>query len=103
VIGTISLRFAWGHRRADVGSVMFRGQRGHGLGQRAGRLLFAYAFERLGLRRIEVIADARNSASIAGSVGVGFTREALLRSYLECDGERRDAVILSLLPGELRR
>jgi RimJ/RimL family protein N-acetyltransferase len=103
VIGTISLRFAWEHRRADVGSVMFRGHRGRGLGQRAGRLLFAHAFDRLGVRRIEVLADARNAASIQGSEGAGFKREALLRSYMERDGERIDMVMLSMLPEDLVR
>jgi RimJ/RimL family protein N-acetyltransferase len=98
VIGAISLRFNWEHRRADVGSAMFRGHRGRGLGQRAGRLLFAYAFETLGLRRIEVLADERNVASIQGSEGAGFRREAVLRSYMHRNGVRVAMVMLSLLP-----
>jgi ribosomal-protein-alanine N-acetyltransferase len=102
VIGSVSLRFVWEHSRANVGHVMFADQRGRGLGQRAGILLYNYAFERLGIRRIEALVDARNALSLRATESAGFRREALLRSYMERDGERIDIVMFAALPGELR-
>ena len=42
-----------------------------------------------------------NDASLALGQRVGFTREGLLRSHSLVRGERKDMVLLSLLPGEL--
>jgi RimJ/RimL family protein N-acetyltransferase len=102
VIGSISLRFEWENRRADAGHVMFAGHRGRGLGQRSGVLFYSYAFEQLGIRRLEAVVDPRNAPSITASERAGFRREAVLRSYAEDGGERADMVMLSALPGELR-
>jgi RimJ/RimL family protein N-acetyltransferase len=102
VIGSIVLRIEPDARRCDLGNVVFQGHRGRGLGARAGRLVAPYAFDRLGLCRIAILADARNAASVRSSVKAGFTREGALRSYMERDGERVDMVVLSRIPRDLR-
>jgi RimJ/RimL family protein N-acetyltransferase len=101
LIGSITLRFDWEPRRADLGNVLFAPHRGRGLGRLAGRLLAPYAFERLGVRRIEILADARNELSVRSSEAAGFKREGILRSYMERDGERIDMVAFSRLPDDV--
>lgn len=41
-------------------------------------------------------------ADVPGKLTCGFAREGLLRSHVPSKGARRDSVIYSLLPGELR-
>jgi RimJ/RimL family protein N-acetyltransferase len=50
------------------------------------------------------MTDPDNLASQGVAEKAGFQREAVLRSNLEYrDGSRRDSVLFSLLPDELRR
>jgi RimJ/RimL family protein N-acetyltransferase len=77
--------------------------RGRGIATRALRLLSRYGLDELCLDRLELTADADNLASLRVAEKVGFKREGVLRSHLLYpDGHRRDSVMLSLLPGELR-
>ena len=52
--------------------------------------------------RVELITDPDNVASQRVAEKVGFGREGVMRAHtLHRDGRRRDAVLFSLLPGEL--
>ncbi len=102
LVGSIGLRvnqFATGH----IGYWCAREARGRGLTPRALRLVARFGLEELGLGRLELITDPDNLASQRVAEKVGFRREAVLRSHLlHPDGRRRDSVMFSLLPGELR-
>ena len=77
--------------------------RGRGITTRAVRLVCRFALDELGLERLELTTDAENYASQRVAEKVGFRREGVLRSHLlHPEGYRRDSVLLSLLPGELR-
>jgi RimJ/RimL family protein N-acetyltransferase len=65
------------------------------------RLVCAYAFEELGVMRVELWIDPQNKPSLGVAEAAGFTREGLLRSYMPIKGERRDMLMYSLLPDEL--
>jgi RimJ/RimL family protein N-acetyltransferase len=70
---------------------------------RAARLICRHAFDDLRLERLQVTADPDNVASQRVAEKLGFRREGVLRSHmLHPDGRRRDSVMFSLLPGELR-
>ena len=56
----------------------------------------------LGLARLELTCGPDNEASQHVAERCGFCREGLLRSHVPFKGTRRDSVIYSLLPGELR-
>ena len=103
VVGSIGMRInenATGH----AGYWCAREARGRGIVPRALALLCRFGFEELGLGRIELITDPDNAGSQRVAEKVGFTREGVLRSHLlHPDGRRRDSVMFSLLPGELRR
>jgi RimJ/RimL family protein N-acetyltransferase len=67
------------------------------------RALCRYGYDELALERLELVTDPDNLASQRVAEKVGFRREGVLRSHLpHPDGRRRDSVMFSLLPGELR-
>jgi RimJ/RimL family protein N-acetyltransferase len=97
-LGSISLpRIAWPDRRAEVGYWLGADARGHGHATRAVRLICDWGFRELGLERITLLAAVANPASQLVAQRAGFTREALLRSYLEGLDGRQDAVCFGLL------
>jgi RimJ/RimL family protein N-acetyltransferase len=89
-------------RRAAVGYWLAAHARGRGVATHATRLLARWAFERLGLQRLELTCAPDNSASQRVAERCGFTREGVLRSHMRFKGGRRDTIVYSLLPGELR-
>ena len=78
-------------------------ERRRGVARRALALLCRYGFEELDVQRIELWIDPANAASLRVAEVAGFHREGLLRSFVPIRGERRDMLLYSLLPGELRR
>jgi ribosomal-protein-alanine N-acetyltransferase len=88
--------------RCSAGYWVAAEARGRGVAARALRLLCAYAFEELGVKRVELWIDPENKPSLGVAEAVGFTREGLLRSFMPIQGQRRDMLMYSLLPGELR-
>jgi len=89
-------------RTGQIGYWIARGARGRGVCTEALRELCRYAFDDLGLERLELMTDPDNAGSQRVADKVGFSREGVLRSHLvHHDGQRRDSVLFSLLPGEL--
>lgn len=87
---------------AAVGYWLAPEARGRGAATYAVRLLARWAFAELGLARLELTCGPDNEASQHVAERCGFSREGLLRSHVPFKGARRDSVIYSLLPGELR-
>lgn len=103
VVGSIGLGVNELSHNGHIGYWCAPQARGRGLTTRALRLLCKHALEDLRLERLELITDPDNHASQRVAEKVGFTREGVLRSHLlHPDGRRRDSVMFSLLPGELR-
>lgn len=88
--------------RAAVGYWLASHARGRGVATRALRLLARWAFEDLAVARLELTCAPDNVASQRVAERCGFVREGVLRSHLRFQGTRRDTVLFSLLPGELR-
>jgi RimJ/RimL family protein N-acetyltransferase len=88
--------------RASVGFWLTADARGRGVATHAVRLLARWAFEELGLARIVVTCGPDNVASQRVAERCGFSREGVLRSHMPFKGGRRDTLVFSLLPGELR-
>jgi len=98
LLGSISLmRFSWQHTRAEVGYWLAQGARGQGHVTRAVRLITAWGFRSLALERIDLMAATGNPASQRVAERCGFTREAVLRSYLRGNEGRQDMVAFGLL------
>jgi RimJ/RimL family protein N-acetyltransferase len=101
LLGSVSLmRLDWEHRRAEVGYWLARDARGQGHATRAVQLICEWGFDALALERIELHAATGNAASQRVAERAGFTREAVLRSYLRATYERQDMVAFGLLRAE---
>jgi RimJ/RimL family protein N-acetyltransferase len=105
LVGTCTLFYLIpAHRRAEIGYALARPRWGSGLGSDAVRTLVGFAFDTLGLHRLEADVDPRNARSLRLLERQGFRREGLLRDRYQVSGEIQDAVLLGLLrPEWIRR
>ena len=88
---TLQLGFTWYGKKFQ----------GSGLNKHCKYLLLRFAFEKLGMERVEFRADNNNKRSIAAMKSIGCTVEGVLRSNVpKHDGPRRDSIILSILKVE---
>lgn len=76
--------------------------RGQGVMTEAARMVCRFGFEVLGLERIEWWAAVGNHASWRVAEKIGFRREGTCRARLLHRGDRLDAWVGGLLPGDLR-
>jgi RimJ/RimL family protein N-acetyltransferase len=88
--------------RAAIGYWLAPSARGRGVATHAVRLIARWAFNDLQVARLELTCGPDNRASQRVGERCGFTREGILRSHIPFKGTRRDTVLFSLLPGELR-
>jgi RimJ/RimL family protein N-acetyltransferase len=84
---TVQLGFTWYGKEFQ----------GTGLNKNCKLLLLEFAFETLGLDRVEFRADASNTLSIAAMKSIGCTVEGILRSICKSLTGRRDSIVLSIL------
>ena len=98
VIGTCTL-FAINQLqgRCELGYALGHEHWGHGYMNEALTALIGFAFEPLGLRRLEADIDPRNVRSLRALEQLGFRREGLLRERWKVNGELQDSVFLGLL------
>ena len=74
---------------------------GTGLNKHCKFLLLKFAFDKLGMQRVEFRADANNQRSISAMKSIGCKVEGVLRSNgVRADGTRRDSIVLSILKSE---
>lgn len=76
--------------------------RGTGLNKHCKFMLLQFAFETLGMERVEFRADNNNQRSIAAMKSIGCKVEGVLRNHMPTLGSeaRRDSIILSILRDE---
>ena len=100
VVGGVNLRLG-DHRTGEISYFLRSSARGRGLATRAVRLVAGWAFDELGLERIELRVHPENEASRRVAARAGFMREGVERaSRAWPDGSRFDSVVYSLLPGD---
>ena len=90
------------HKTLQLGYTWY-GKKFHGTGlnKHCKYLLLQFAFEQVGMERVEFRADNRNERSIAAMKSIGCIEEGVLRSNtLKPDGSRRDSIVLSILKNE---
>lgn len=74
---------------------------GTGLNKHCKFLLLGFAFEEMGVERVEFRADYANKRSIAAMQSIGCQIESVLRKHLPLpNGGRRDSIVLSILKEE---
>ncbi len=85
---------------AEISWALYSGMRGQGLATRAVRLLVTYAFEELGVQRVEAYVDPANTRSLRVAGRAGLRREGLLRSRETLGQDRSDSVLLARIAGD---
>ncbi|GAC1535995.1 MAG: GNAT family protein [Candidatus Velthaea sp.] len=90
------------NRSLEIGWTWYtRAVRGTRVNPTAKYLLLRYAFETLGMLRVQLKCDARNIASQRGIEKLGAIREGVLRKHMVMpDGFARDTVYYSILDDE---
>ena len=85
------------HRRAEIGGTWYaREAQGTAVNPEAKLLLLGHAFA-AGLRRVELVCDARNARSRAAILKLGAREEGRLRAHMVLpDGGRRDSLMFSI-------
>ncbi len=89
------------NRRANLGYWVRTSHLGQGVASNATRLLAKWGFETLKLKRIEILVDTRNQRSLRVAERVGAKKEGILRNRLTLYDNAYDAVMHSLIPGDI--
>jgi RimJ/RimL family protein N-acetyltransferase len=100
LLGSIGVRYLDGGI-GEVGYWVKREARGRGIATRALGLVARWALVDKGLGRFQLRADVGNETSQRVAEKAGFVREGVLRSSLGLKGERRDAIMYSLVREDL--
>jgi RimJ/RimL family protein N-acetyltransferase len=91
----------WVHGRVgELGYWAAPAFRGRGYVPRAVNLICEWSFGEIELPRLQLTTFPGNASSERVAEKCGFSREGILRSWLEQRGERRDVVMWSRLPGD---
>jgi ribosomal-protein-alanine N-acetyltransferase len=85
---------------AQIGYWVGERHAGKGLMLEAVNLVIPYAFDRLGLHRIEAACIPENRRSIRVLEKARFTREGLLKSYLRINGSWQDHYLYALIASD---
>jgi RimJ/RimL family protein N-acetyltransferase/8-oxo-dGTP pyrophosphatase MutT (NUDIX family) len=81
----------------ELSWILYAGHRGRGYAVRAVRVLVDWAFEELGLVRIEAYVNNANEASKRVATRSGLHREGIMRGREILRGERHDTVLYARL------
>lgn len=84
--------------RANLSYWVRTSQTGHGIASEAARLVSQWAFQALGLQRVEIVIVASNLPSRRVALKAGATQEAILRNGLRWADRPYDAVLFSFIP-----
>jgi len=102
VLGAISIGVSEQLESGEIGYWCGPWARRRGVIAAAVGLVRDWAFDELGLLRVEITAYSDNLASQRVALSTGFTREGARRSYITAHGVRRDDVIFGMVPEDPR-
>lgn len=89
----------WQIPAAEIGYWASEAGLGHGYIEEAVRLQIHLAFDVLGVQRLRLTCDPRNTRSRRIPERIGFTLEGVMRNHaLTPDGSLRDTMLFSLIP-----
>ena len=90
------------HRRVEIGSTWYvPAAWGTVVNPECKLLLLTHAFETLGMNRVQLCTDLRNTRSQAAIAKLGAVQEGVLRNHMITQGGRiRDTVVFSIVVSE---
>jgi RimJ/RimL family protein N-acetyltransferase len=102
LLGSVSLDLFAGREAAEIGYWVRKAARRAGVACGAARLIIDWAFGELGVERLELLTYPGNTVSQALAAKLGFTRECLLRGFLEPEpGKSREGRVVPSDDGSL--
>ena len=103
VVGTARIGIeSVAHPRADIGYVLRRDRWGEGFATEAARLLLAFGFDELGMRRIWATSHPDNVASARVLEKIGMSYEGRIRDHLFVKGAWRDSLAYAITEPQWR-
>lgn len=102
LVGSVSVRIDVPRLFGDIGYLVKKEARLHGIAARAVGLLVDWCFDGLELGRVEIRCEPDNLASRAVAEACGFVYEGVLRAENVVHDRRVDSAIFSLLPTDPR-
>ena len=96
VVGNVEVRTRDG-LIGELSWTVYAGHRGRGYGVRAVRMLVDYAFDQLGLERVEAYVNVANERSKRLATRAGLLREGVARAREDLFGQRHDTVLFARL------
>jgi RimJ/RimL family protein N-acetyltransferase len=93
LLGSVNLVHYPEREAGEIGCWVVEGARGRHVASSAIRLIVRFAFEEVGLERLEIMTETPNLASQQMTEKLGFKREGNLRGYLASRGERDDELV----------
>jgi ribosomal-protein-alanine N-acetyltransferase len=103
VLGAITLMLEQRQPRAELGYILGREHWGQRYAGEAQRRAIDYAFDELGLHRLEADTHPENTASSRSLERLGFRREGLLRERWQVGEAFSDSVVWGLLASDWRQ
>lgn len=100
--GTSLFDYLPAHKRAEIGWTWYApAHQGTAVNPECKLLLFAHAFDTLGLNRVQLKTDLLNTRSQAAIAKLGAVREGVLRAHaIVKEGRVRDSVMFSVIRAE---
>lgn len=105
LLGSVGLHFQDLHiPSVALGYWIRTSAEGHGYVSEAVRMMTTFAFEELGVQRVSILCDARNTRSKSVAERLGFPFEGCRRrDSLGTDGSVRDTLIYAMIPEDFAR
>ena len=97
LIGDLGVRLHDNLRQAELGCTIASAHQGQGFGTEAASRVLDDLFIRARLHRVSAECDARNSASAALLLRLGFAQEGCLRAHTWIKGEWTDDLLFGML------
>lgn len=102
LFGCVGLnRIDHAHQSANLGYWVGERYRGRGIATTAAVSVASIGFEDLSFVRLEIVTLAVNLASLRVAERLGATREAEARNRLMLRGQPANAIVYSLIPGDM--
>ena len=103
LIGSVGfVHFDWDARKTEIGYWIAKEEEGKGLVSAVVKVLIEYAFEDLGMNRVEIRCSTENSRSAAVPLRLGFKKEGEFRQAEIIHGKLHDFNIYALLADDPR-
>jgi RimJ/RimL family protein N-acetyltransferase len=102
VIGSVAInQISHLNQLGNLGYWIRSSYTGRGLAALAARAAAGFAFAKVGLTRLEIVAQTGNLRSQRVAEKTGATFECVARNRLTYHGQARDAKVFSLIPADM--